>query len=186
MKKRYWKLPLKRETRTLSPSPKKNEWVKKVGKEGSLRMDGLRLKKKMTNHKKHNNITQTKRWEEMESSTYTELCKNIPARFGEWLAEILRHRTMLGWAAEHFESDSQNLAWMFYRTMYCTHLIGKAWACENDPSDRMLCTWSTMRGRTLCATVTFKPNIHLLQRLDFATNLPFFPGNNSTLTRRPL
>ena len=35
-------LPLKeREVElSLSPSPKKNEWVKKVGKEGSLRMDG--------------------------------------------------------------------------------------------------------------------------------------------------
>ena len=43
----------------------------------------------------------------------TELCKNIPARFGEWLAEILSHGTVLGLAAEHFEGDSRNLAGMF-------------------------------------------------------------------------
>ena len=40
-------------------------------------------------------------------------CKNISARFGEWLAEILCHGAILGWAAEHFESDSPNLAGMF-------------------------------------------------------------------------
>ena len=33
-------LPLKEREVELSLSPKKNEWVKKVGKEGSLRMDG--------------------------------------------------------------------------------------------------------------------------------------------------
>ena len=38
--KLYWELPLKEREVELSPSPKKNEWVKKVGKEGSLRMDG--------------------------------------------------------------------------------------------------------------------------------------------------
>ena len=43
-------------------------------------------------------------------STY---CKNIPTRFREWLAEILRHVAILGWAAEHFESDSRYLAGMF-------------------------------------------------------------------------
>ena len=75
----------------LSPSPKKNEWVKKVGKEGSLRMDGLRLKKKMTNHKKHNNITHTKRWEEMESSICAQgaaMSKNNRRRHGL----VLGHR----------------------------------------------------------------------------------------------
>ena len=83
------------------------------------------------------------------------MCKNIPARFQEWLVEILRHSTklgmeaieglrflaslplagtgrteggvktqplnrfhsrlftMLGLAAEYFDSDSQNLAGMF-------------------------------------------------------------------------
>ena len=39
--------------------------------------------------------------------------KNIPARFWEWLTEILRHGTVLGWAAEQFESESWNLAVMF-------------------------------------------------------------------------
>ena len=34
----------------------------------------------------------------------TEPCKNIPVRFWEWLAEILRHSAFLGWAAEHFDS----------------------------------------------------------------------------------
>ena len=43
----------------------------------------------------------------------TELCKNIPARLREWLSEILRHSACLGWAAEHFGCDSQNLAGMF-------------------------------------------------------------------------
>ena len=60
-------LPLKEREVELSLSPKKNEWVKKVGKEGSLRMDGWTAEVeegKMTNHKKHNNITHTKRWEE--------------------------------------------------------------------------------------------------------------------------
>ena len=59
-------LPLKeREVElSLSLSPKKNEWVKKVGKEGSLRMDGWTAEVeegKMTNHKKHNNITHTQK-----------------------------------------------------------------------------------------------------------------------------
>ena len=39
--------------------------------------------------------------------------KNIPARFREWLAEILHHSAFLGWPAEHFEGDSRNLARMF-------------------------------------------------------------------------
>ena len=46
-------------------------------------------------------------------SVTTELCKNFPASFGEWLAEILRQRTVLRLAAEHFEGDSRNLAGMF-------------------------------------------------------------------------
>ena len=36
----------------------------------------------------------------------TEFCRNIPARFWEWLAEKLRHSAVLGWVAEHFEDDS--------------------------------------------------------------------------------
>ena len=43
----------------------------------------------------------------------TEWCKNLPARFREWLAGKLRHSAILEWAAEHFESGSQNLAGMF-------------------------------------------------------------------------
>ena len=43
----------------------------------------------------------------------TEWCKNIPARFRERLAEILCHSAILRRAAEHFESDSLNLAEMF-------------------------------------------------------------------------
>ena len=39
--------------------------------------------------------------------------KNIPAKFREWLAETLCHSAILGWAVEHFESDSRNLAGMF-------------------------------------------------------------------------
>ena len=31
----------------------------------------------------------------------------------EWLAEMLHYSAFLGWAAEHFESDSQNLAGIF-------------------------------------------------------------------------
>ena len=42
----------------------------------------------------------------------TEQCKNITVRFREWLAEILCHSKLLGWAAEHFEGDSHNLAGM--------------------------------------------------------------------------
>ena len=33
--------------------------------------------------------------------------------FQEWLAEILRRSTFLGWVAEHVEGDSRNLAAMF-------------------------------------------------------------------------
>ena len=32
--------------------------------------------------------------------------------FQEWLAEMLRHSAFLGWSAEHFEGDSQNLGGM--------------------------------------------------------------------------
>ena len=40
--------------------------------------------------------------------------KNIPTKLREWLAEMSpRHGAFLGWAAEHFEGDSQNLAGMF-------------------------------------------------------------------------
>ena len=42
----------------------------------------------------------------------TEYCKNIPARFGVWLAEILRS-AILGWASEHFESDTRYLTEVF-------------------------------------------------------------------------
>ena len=42
----------------------------------------------------------------------TGWCKNIPARFWEWLLELLHCTAILGWAAEHL-SDSQNLAGMF-------------------------------------------------------------------------
>ena len=38
---------------------------------------------------------------------------NIPARFRERLAEIFPHSVILGWAAEHFECHSRNLADMF-------------------------------------------------------------------------
>ena len=43
----------------------------------------------------------------------TVWCKNIPSRLREWLSELLHYSAFLGWAAEHFESDSQNLAGMF-------------------------------------------------------------------------
>ena len=43
----------------------------------------------------------------------TELCKNVHARFREWLDEILRHSAVLGRVADHFENDSRNLAGMF-------------------------------------------------------------------------
>ena len=46
---------------------------------------------------------------------YTELCKIISTRFWEWLAEMLQLSAFLGWAAEHFEGDSPNLAGMFLR-----------------------------------------------------------------------
>ena len=46
---------------------------------------------------------------------YTELCKNIPVRFWEWLAEILRHSAVLGLAAEHVEDESQEC---FYTALY--------------------------------------------------------------------
>ena len=135
MKKRYWKLPLKRETRTLSPSPKKNEWVKKVGKEGSLRMDGLRLKKKMTNHKKHNNITHTKRWggdgelylyctrligkawaceyDRSEWSVQRSVKTFLPGFGHGWLKLCARHSAFFVRAAKHFKADSRNLKRMF-------------------------------------------------------------------------
>ena len=37
----------------------------------------------------------------------------IPAKFWEWLAEMLRHSAILGWTAENFEGDFWNLAGMF-------------------------------------------------------------------------
>ena len=43
----------------------------------------------------------------------TELCKNIPSRLREWLAEILHHSAFLGWVAEHFEVGSRNVPGMF-------------------------------------------------------------------------
>ena len=43
----------------------------------------------------------------------TEQCKIIPAWFKELLVENLRHSSILGRVAEHFESDSRNLAGMF-------------------------------------------------------------------------
>ena len=43
--------------------------------------------------------------------------KTFLDRFWERLAEILRHSAILGWAAEHFESDFRNLAGMFYTTL---------------------------------------------------------------------
>ena len=45
--------------------------------------------------------------------SFTEKCTNVPARFREWLAEILRHSAILGWAAKRFESDSPKLAGFF-------------------------------------------------------------------------
>ena len=38
----------------------------------------------------------------LADSVCTELCKNIPVRFREWLAEILRCSEFFGWAADHF------------------------------------------------------------------------------------
>ena len=49
-------------------------------------------------------ITDTCTFKDVQSSV-----ANIPARFGEWLTEILRHHAILEWAAEHYVSDSQNL-----------------------------------------------------------------------------
>ena len=43
-----------------------------------------------------------------------ESCINIPARLREWLFQILRRCEIFGWAAGHFESDSQNLAGMYF------------------------------------------------------------------------
>ena len=39
-------------------------------------------------------------------------CKNISVRFREWLAHV-RHSAFLGWAREHFDRYSQNVAGMF-------------------------------------------------------------------------
>ena len=57
----------------------------------------------------------------------TESCKNIPARFREWLAEMLRHRAFLGWAEEHFEGDSQSLAGMFLHNSVEANIF---WSCS--------------------------------------------------------
>ena len=46
-------------------------------------------------------------------STHYRVVHNIPDRFRECLAEILRHNAILGWAADHFEGDSRCLAGMF-------------------------------------------------------------------------
>ena len=52
-----------------------------------------------------------------------EQCRNIPARSWEWLAEISRPSAIMGWAAEHFESNSLNLAGMFlHNSVYIRHI----------------------------------------------------------------
>ena len=59
--------------------------------------------------------------------------KNIPARFREWVAEILRHSAILGWAAEHFEGDSRNLAGIFYTTLYRERVSERVSNERKDP-----------------------------------------------------
>ena len=56
-----------------------------------------------------------------DATQCAELCKNFPDRFWEHLVDKLRHPAILGWAAEHFESDSQNLAVMFLHN--CVRII---------------------------------------------------------------
>ena len=69
----------------------------------------------------------------------TELCKNIPAMFREWLAEMLRHSAFLGWAAEHFEVDSLNLTGIYLHNSVqcCTSPRSRYFVVcvlENSPS----------------------------------------------------
>ena len=53
--------------------------------------------------------------------------RNIPARFWEWLTEIVRHSAILGWAAQHFESDSQNLTELFLLPSEALEVNGPSW-----------------------------------------------------------
>lgn len=54
-----------------------------------------------------------------------EWCRNIPARFRTWLAETLCHSAFVGWAAEYFGRDSQNLAGMLLHNSLVALLVYK-------------------------------------------------------------
>ena len=66
----------------------------------------------------------------------TEWCKNIPARFRERLAEILRQSAILRWAAEHFESDSLNLSGMcLHNSVYSLNITRALSRIQSPHSD---------------------------------------------------
>ena len=44
------------------------------------------------------------------------VCKNIPVRFREWLAQILHHSAILGWAADFFGVILETWQDCFYST----------------------------------------------------------------------
>ena len=59
------------------------------------------------------NIQKYTSWNGYYASVIQSSVNSFLTRFGEWLAEILRHSEFLGWAAEYFESGSINLAGIF-------------------------------------------------------------------------
>ena len=67
-----------------------------------------------------------------QNGSHPKQCKNIPARFQEWLAEILHRSEFLGWATKHFKGDSRNLAGMFLHNSECEIL-------ESGSLDYLIC-----------------------------------------------
>ena len=49
------------------------------------------------------------------------LAKKLSGPVCEWLAEIFRHSATLGWAAYHFDIDSQNIVGMFLHNSVVGH-----------------------------------------------------------------
>ena len=60
--------------------------------------------------------------------------------FWDWLAEILCHSAILGWAAEHFENDSQKILHNSVDAPRCTKFMVLAHAfCEQGHREFQEC-----------------------------------------------
>ena len=101
-------------------------------------------------------------------TTVQSSVKNFLPGLGNGWLTFLRQSTFLEWAVEHFESDSRNLAEMFYATLYVYYLLrgltvviligGRGHSRLNGPHDGAADLLSRRRG--VCSLHRAERHLH--------------------------